>query len=464
MKAHLTKIVAGAFLLAVAILGFIGVSTQQTTLGLMHASTQVTHTREVLENLEALDSDVIEAESSARGYLITGKQDYLEPYQSSVAESEDHFKNLRTLTMDNPHQQDRLDHLQPIIQARLRVLKEAVALRGESGLDVVQQRMNTGEGKRYADEIKRIIAAMKNEEEMLLARRTDQANASARNAIRFAWFGSTVSILLLALGFELFRREIIERQRAEAKVTALNESLRQRAAELEEANSELEAFSYSVSHDLRAPLRHINGFVEILSEQTGNPDPKSARYLKFIGDSARHLGNLVDDLLAFSRMARTEMQLADTDLNDLVRDVRTELGVAEGNRSIDWRIGNLPVIHCDTAMLRLVFVNLLSNAIKYTGRQEEAEIEVGTTTNSKEHVIFVRDNGVGFEMKHADKLFGVFQRLHHAEEFEGTGIGLANVRRIIQRHGGRTWAEGNPGKGATFYFSIPKVQAAQKSS
>ena len=251
-------------------------------------------------------------------------------------------------------------------------------------------------------------------------------------------------------------RDITEQKLADDAFKQLNEELRQRTAQLETLNRELEAFSYSVSHDLRAPVRHISGFADLLSKQEVGPDPKARRYLGFIMDSARQMGRLVDDLLSFSRMARSEMHVVPVNLDEMVAEVRNQLADACANRNINWRIGRLPQLRADAAMLHLVMVNLLSNAVKYTSKRPQAEIEIAWQPGVEEDTLSVRDNGAGFDMKYVGKLFGVFQRLHHNDEFEGTGIGLANVRRIIHRHGGRVWAEGVIDQGATFFFTLPK--------
>ncbi len=251
--------------------------------------------------------------------------------------------------------------------------------------------------------------------------------------------------------------DITERKRSEEQIQRLNEHLQRHAEQLELANHELEAFSYSVSHDLRAPLRHIDGFTDLLRQHARSAlDEKAQRYLNTISDSAKNMGALIDDLLVFSRMGRSEMQPTTVDLGSLVAEVRQGLGTASAGRKIEWQVAPLPKIQGDPAMLRLVLTNLLSNAIKYTGPRNVARIEIGSTESADEAVIFVRDNGVGFDKQYIHKLFGVFQRLHASDEFEGTGIGLANVRRIISRHGGRTWAEGEIDQGATIYFSLPR--------
>jgi two-component system, chemotaxis family, sensor kinase Cph1 len=226
-------------------------------------------------------------------------------------------------------------------------------------------------------------------------------------------------------------------------------------AELERSNKELESFSYSVSHDLRAPFRHIVGFAELLRESAGGLDDTQRRYVETIIESAFSAGRLVDDLLSFSQMGRASLLPISVDMARLVQDVRRTIEPETNGRPIEWRIGDLGRAYGDPIMLRLVLQNLLSNAVKYTRSRQPAVIELGLDKRPGENVYFVRDNGVGFDMTYVGKLFGVFQRLHRVDEFEGTGIGLANVRRIVERHGGRTWAEGALDAGATFYFSLP---------
>ena len=252
--------------------------------------------------------------------------------------------------------------------------------------------------------------------------------------------------------------DITERKRREEEVRGLNQELARRSTDLETANKELESFAYSVSHDLRAPLRHMVGYAELLQKRAFSAlDDKSRRYVTMILESAKRMGNLIDDLLAFSRIGRAETNKTLVSLEQLVREALSEVRQETGGRNIAWRIGALPSCYGDRSMLRLVLVNLLSNAVKFTRQQPQAEIEVGSTGDgNKEVVVFVRDNGAGFDMKYVNKLFGVFQRLHQTEAFEGTGIGLATVQRVIHRHGGRVRAEGAVDRGATFYFSIPK--------
>jgi light-regulated signal transduction histidine kinase (bacteriophytochrome) len=252
----------------------------------------------------------------------------------------------------------------------------------------------------------------------------------------------------------------IQRRKAEQQIRRLNEELEhrvvRRTAELEAANKELEAFSYSVSHELRAPLRQIEGFVEVLNSKGGTAlDDESRQYLATIGSAARHLSQLVDDLLAFSRTARAGMRKKRSNLATICESALRDFSLETEGRKVEWVIDDLPEASCDPALLRQVFVNLISNALKYTRRNQHARIEIRGRMTEEELIVSVKDNGVGFDMRFARRLFGVFQRLHSRSEFEGTGVGLANVRRIINQHGGRTWAEAKPNAGATFYFSLP---------
>nr|WP_304503100.1 MULTISPECIES: PAS domain-containing protein [Myxococcaceae] len=274
------------------------------------------------------------------------------------------------------------------------------------------------------------------------------------------WLGTSTDI-------EEQVRTLRELEAAQAEVRRLNAGLEQRVAErthqLQEVNRELESFSYSVSHDLRAPLRHVTGFAQLLQKRAGSQlDETSRGYLKTIFDAAQQGGTLVDDLLAFSRMGRAALRPARVELRALVDEVVRELAPDARGRQVEWRVGALPEVHADPAMLRQVLRNLLANALKYTRPRERAVIEVGAEPlgagNLETHV-WVKDNGVGFEMQYVDKLFGVFQRLHTADQFEGTGIGLANVKRVVSRHGGRAWAEGAPDQGATFHFTLPHTPA-----
>jgi light-regulated signal transduction histidine kinase (bacteriophytochrome) len=267
--------------------------------------------------------------------------------------------------------------------------------------------------------------------------------------------------------------DITQRKKDEREIRKLNEELEmkvlQRTAQLEATNHELEAFTYSVSHDLRAPLRHISSFSKILHEDFGAAmDAEARRLLERIENGARRMTLLVDGLLSLARFGRQALQIDHTELNPIVDGVVSVLQTEYAGRAVEWHIAPLPVLECDPLLIRQVFQNLLANALKYTGRRTKAVIEIDSIQQpGKPAVIFVRDNGAGFSMQYADKLFGVFQRMHKDSEFEGTGVGLATVHRIIQKHGGSIWAEAEVDRGATFYFTVGEkasIETIQKAT
>ena len=279
-----------------------------------------------------------------------------------------------------------------------------------------------------------------------------QVTIASRWSLRRDHQGRPVAILETS-------NDITARKRWEEEIQGLNQELAQRSIALEASNKELEAFAYSISHDLRAPLRHTAGFAELLRKNAAaSLNEKSQRYLTMILEAANRMGSLIDDLLAFSRISRAEAQKSLVDLGQIVKEVVADVRQDTKERNIIWKIDPLPACYGDRSMLRLAFVNLISNAVKFTRTRPQAEIEIGCTGQDRgDAVLFVRDNGVGFDMKYSNKLFGVFQRLHPQDAFEGTGIGLATVQRIVHRHGGRIWAESTVDGGATFYVSLPTI-------
>jgi light-regulated signal transduction histidine kinase (bacteriophytochrome) len=250
--------------------------------------------------------------------------------------------------------------------------------------------------------------------------------------------------------------DISQRKQSDDEIENLNRILKQHVVRLGLANEEMETFSYSVSHDLRAPLRHMRGFMELLQKRMEDQlDEKSRHYTVLISDAAKKMEQLISDLLALARLGRLELQKEEVNISNLVKEIIDQVSDETKGRDITWKLGELPVVRGEKSLLKLVLVNLISNSVKFTSTRPRAEIEIGCRKEGSEDVFFIIDNGVGFNMDYVDRLFGVFQRLHPESEFEGTGIGLANVRRIISLHGGRTWAESSLGLGATFYFTIP---------
>jgi signal transduction histidine kinase len=425
----------------------------------------VTHTHLVLEKLQAVLIDITEAETGQRGYLLTSEEEYLEPYQAGLDHVHRDIQELRELTSDNPRQRDAIQRLEPLIEARLAGLAAWMEIRTRAGLMAAAEAVTKGNSGELMNEIRERIGEMRHTERQLLGRRLETATASTRKMKVVIVLGNGLAILILLMAGFVIHREAGRRNLAEQRLEKVNEHLRRRTAALLEANSEMESFSYSVSHDLRAPLRQIGGYSHVLVQDYGSQlDAEARRYLEKVQDGARKMGLLVDELLSLSKIGRQELSFEETSLDSPVRQVVEDLAPECSGRDVEWRIGELFSVECDPELMKQVFVNLLSNAVKYTGKREHAVIEVGTTMQNGERIVFVRDNGVGFEMQYVGKLFGVFQRLHKARDFEGTGVGLAIVQRIIRRHGGRIWAEAELDRGATFYFTLgsPENESPKK--
>jgi signal transduction histidine kinase len=425
----------------------------------------VTHSLFVVEQLQEIRIDITLAESGQRGYLLTGEEKYLKPYQAGLNRVGQDMEKLQ-LTLDNPRQQEAILRLAPLVAARLAELRAGIEIRKRSGLQAGVEAVAYGNtGGKWMGQIAAEIGEMRHTEAELLSVRLETAAASTRKIKVLIACGNSLAILILLVKGFVIHRGTLRRNLAEESLKQANERLERRTAELSETNIELESFAYSVAHDLRAPLRHIAGYSGALAQDYGpRLDEEGLRCLGKIASSARQMGRLVDDLLALSQVGRQELAFQETGLGSLVAQAVEDLAPESAGRELEWRIGELFSVECDPGLMKQVFMNLLSNAVKYTRRQEHAVIQVGQSTQNGERAIFIRDNGAGFEMQYADKLFGVFQRLHKARDFEGTGVGLAIVQRIIRKHGGRIWAEAAVDQGATFFFTlgIPEVKAREQ--
>lgn len=443
------RVLAGFSLVFVGILIISAISYQNTSILLTNSGLNG-RSHDLIQLLNTIDAAMSEAEDAHRRYLVTGEASYLEGYKKVVKQKPTFTAYLNDLIRESPEQQQRVGLLDRMIDRQLNAEAKAIAQFQEGGFRAVKKTAFEGAGKRELGVIHQIIAEMDAHERQAVGQRVVESVAGTRTTIVLLGAGAVLLLVLLAWVYYLIRHDITERRRVAGE-------LQHRGELLEAANKELEAFSYSVSHDLRAPLRHIDGYAALLRKSVEHSlNDKAARYLQTISDSATQMGQLIDDLLVFSRMGRQEMLHTAVNLDQLVKNILSDLRLDLQGREISWTIAALPEVQGDPAMLRQVLLNVIANAVKFTSTRPIATIEIGVEhPSSTESVLFVRDNGVGFDMQYAPKLFGVFQRLHRADEFEGTGIGLANVRRIVHRHGGRTWAEGVPDKGATFYVLLP---------
>ncbi len=446
------RVLAGFGLVFAGILVISAISYRNMTI-LIQNGQQDQRSHEFIQFLAAIGEGMDEAESGHRRFLVTGDDGYLASYNNLRARAPEYVGYLHNLTAVGSPQRERVNELEALITRQLHKERAAIERRTATGFESVRAMALAGVAKTELDSARHLQIQMEQDETRGLAQRVVESTTTTRLSIILLTIGALLLFVLLAAVYYLIRHDVTERRR-------VADELHRRGELLEAANKELEAFSYSVSHDLRAPLRHIDGYASLLAKAAHvSLDDKAKRYLQTISESATRMGQLIDDLLVFSRMGRQEMLQGTVNLNQLIASVLHDLRHDLQDRAISWTIAQLPEVTGDAAMLRQVFTNLVSNAIKFTGTRPQATIEIGSRQSSQEEaVVFVRDNGVGFDMRYANKLFGVFQRLHRADEFDGTGIGLANVRRIIHRHGGKTWAEGALGEGATFFVSLPMTR------
>ena len=411
----------------------------------------VSHTHLVIEKIHHLFSELKDAESAQRAYLITGDESFLEAHHTVVVSVPEDIADLKTLTADNPNQQQQISILEEMIDDRLHVLRLGIDMlanrQGISNDEVVA--LVRGDGRQTMTQLRIQMQRMIDTEEKLLKDRAELVEQNAASTKRWILFGNLLAVLLLLTAIWMILREIEHRRMAQREIEKT-------AAQLELTNKELESFSYSVSHDLRSPLRAIDGYSRIFEEDFADKlDDEGRRLLKVIRASSKKMGQLIDDLLAFSRMGRKPVDFGRVDMNALVDDVWKEV-CGEMSTPPVLKKEPLPSSWGDRALLRQVLLNLLANAVKYSSTKSEPVIEVFSRDQEHETLYSIRDNGVGFDMRFYNKLFGVFQRLHTEEEFPGTGVGLAIAQRVIVRHGGRIWAESKPDEYTIFNFSLPK--------
>jgi len=446
-----------------------------------------THTQQVQLTVAELQQLLLGIESNDRGFGLSGNQEFLAPLARQQSDALAVAQRLTRLVEDNPEQSARARNLQELCRKKLNFARDVTAFFINHPLASQSARspefpLRLLESKTRMEEFTTLSRIFSEEEDRLLAERMARLKAQQQLSQRvlvltiatglgtglfaaflFSWSVAGRLTTLTTASRRISRGEVIPAPEAgRDEVSSLAWTLHSASLKineqmqgLEALNRDLESFSYSVSNDLRSPLRHIHGFSKILQSDFAAELPDEAkRYLSRIEKGAERMGQLIDDLLNFSRIGRRDIDRQPVQLRPLVENFVEELGDSTGGRRIEWQIGPLPTVQGDAALIKQVFANLLGNAVKFSRTRERARIEVGTQHSQQGTAIFVRDNGVGFDMKFADKLFGVFQRLHRMEEFEGTGVGLATVARIVHKHGGTVWAESTLDQGATFYFVL----------
>ena len=417
----------------------------------VEATRLVGHTYQVVESLQKIRSTMQEADNNQRSYVVSGTDGYLQSFETSAASLPALLSTTGGLIADNPAQGARLRQLRTLVDDRMQLARTRIGQRQQLGADALSPKFVSIAAAQLMESIRTGIDAMTSSENVLLEGRL---RALERARVRGLWLqtvGGVLSIALLLSVFAGLATQILRAHRAE-------EESRRSNAQLKDANNELRAFSYSVAHDLRAPLRAINGFSQVLVEDCeAQLNDDGRRALGRITTNAKMMGVLIDDLLTLSKVSYQPLQSGKIEMTTIVREAYKELIEGQNGRVVECEIGDLPPATGDPNLLRQVWVNLIANALKFTCQRERAHIEIGGNIAGPEFATyFIRDNGAGFDMQYVGKLFGAFQRLHRAADFEGTGIGLALVQRIVHRHGGTIWAEGKENEGARFAFTLPE--------
>jgi signal transduction histidine kinase len=475
-SAEFRRLLSRAFLVPVLLLSGLALALGIGVTLLVKQARRTERSDRVLAEIARVRELLVDRETGLRGYLLSGDRGFLAPLERAEAQLGPRLHQLRTLLEEEGDQASRLDIVAGMSRDWSDYARRERSM-FESGEDYIRY-FRAGAGLQRLSSMLEVLNALGESEQ---GRRAERARTAAWTGRLLFWTSlGCLALLALVLG-DTSRRQLLALARSheaalstmverERQIRELNASLEQRVAErtraLEEANADLEAFSGSVSHDLRAPLRQLGGFTKLIEESAGpRLDARERSYLRMLRNTAGEAAQMVDDLLSFTRMSRAEIRTWTVDLAALVQSAREGLQSEVDGRRVEWTVHPLPAVQGDPSMLLLALRNLLDNALKYSRDRDPALIEVGTVSSpGNEDVLFIRDNGVGFDMKHVHKLFGVFQRLHRQDEFEGTGIGLAHVRRIVQRHGGRVWAVSAPEQGATFYLALPRDQVAIRIS
>jgi len=472
----------------------------QATTTLIENQQNVDHTLEVIAELETTLSELKDAETGQRGYIITGQEDFLEPYNSSIYTIDDHIARLKELTSDNPTQQSLLPAIEEKSKTRLSYLERGIALQKQGRTQEAREWIAGRLGKRVMDDLQSLLEEMKNVERSLLNQRKAEADLSGRRVRLTFSIASFLAIALVSLTYYLISRDIRVRERAAEELQAAHDTLeirvRERTAELaetnealgieiaerlraeekmkeftvelERSNRELQDFAFVASHDLQEPLRKIQAFGDRLKTKYGSSFNDEGRdYLERMQNAARRMHTLINDLLTFSRITTKSQQFVPVNLDQIARDVLNDLETRVHQTGGRVEIDSLPAIEADPLQMRQLMQNLIGNALKFHRKDEPPVVRVrgelaqddakddGEVSDNGFCRIIVSDNGIGFDEKYLDRIFTPFQRLHSGSEYEGTGMGLAVCRKIVERHGGSLTARSEPGQGATFLITLP---------
>jgi len=454
------KLFTGFFIILILVLFIFYLFTKNNS-NFISTAKSVEHTNEILYQSEQIISAAKDIETGVRGFIINGNETFLEPFYKGKDNVYDAIEKLHIITLDNPTHQKRIDSLNKVIHELIALNIKQIRLKKASPALSEEQFVILVKGQNLMDSARHITIRTQQEEAKLLVGMYSDNKQSLTITRWLVYILGAVIALLLLLALYLLLKSFNRREKADQLIQELNTGLEKqvlrRTAELEESNKELESFSYSVSHDLRAPLRAIDGYTRALKDDYGDKlDAEGNRLLQVVMKNALKMGSLIDDLLAFSRFGKQSLFKAPINMKELVYGVINDLQVVQPQNAIRFTVQELINVQADSNMIRQVLMNLISNAIKYSSKTEKPVIEIGSFVEGPNIAYYIKDNGVGFDMQYYDKLFGVFQRLHSSKEFEGTGVGLATVKRIITRHDGTIRANSVIGEGATFIFSLPK--------
>ncbi len=454
---------ASIILLALNILFYWSFIKQKET------SNQVNHSQQILRKLETILSSVKDAETGQRGYLLTGRESYLEPHNLAVQTMPQQIAALKTLTAAEPEQQQQLSLLEPLIAKKFAELQETIDLRKTTGFDAAAQVVLTNQGKELMDQIRTTIQQMQSQQSEQLQTWLKAKEAQA-NQLQLTFLGGILlTLFAFYLVYRAVQQETRERRQAEASYQQLNEELearvQERTAELKEANvslaysnRELEQFAYVASHDLQEPLRAVNSYAQLIARKyQGNLDAKADKYIGYIMEGATRMQQLINDLLEFSRVGTRAKQLKPTACEAVLNQVLANLRIAIAEHQAVITHDPLPTVMGDEIQLIQLLQNLIGNAIKFR-REEPPQVHLSAQQGEREWIFSVRDNGIGIETEYFERIFTIFQRLHSRVDYPGTGIGLAVCKKIVERHGGQIWVESESGVGTTFYFTIPVVR------